>query len=472
MSSLIWPLAAAWCARVSPLAFFLFVALSLTLRAADWPEFMGPAHDQVSVETGLIDTLPVQGPPLIFERLVGKGYSAPSIRGKIMVVHQRLGNQEVVEACDAATGTTLWKQAYPSEYRDPFGYNNGPRCTPLLTDDRCYTFGAEGVLLCLDLATGQQIWRRDTATDFAVPEAFFGVGSSPVLEDGLLFVQVGGQPNSGVVALDANTGKTVWQNVGEKTWNGVPMTGWPGERLVSWNANDPAFQKQSSYCTPVLATIHGQRHLIVCTRQGLVSLNPKSGAVNFSYWFRARQDSSVNAMTPVVQDDLIFISSAYFRNGSVLLRVAPDDKSVTPVWNGLQLEIHWTRPVLLNGFLYAFSGRNEPDGILRCVEFKTGRIAWERPEGWPNAGHAKLAEGEKPPDVYGRGSMIVADGKLIALGEAGLLGFFKPNPEKLEEIARWQVPHLRYPCWTAPVLANKRLYLRDEDRLVCYDLAK
>jgi hypothetical protein len=177
-------------------------------------------------------------------------------------------------------------------------------------------------------------------------------------------------------------------------------------------------------------------------------------------------------MTPVVQDDLILLSSAYYKTGSVLLRVDPSGKSVKPVWRGLQLEIHWTRPVLHDGYLYSFSGRNEPDAILRCVEFATGRIAWERREGWPNGAHAKIPEGEKPPDVYGRGSMILADGKLIALGEAGLLGFFKPNPDALEEICRWQVPTMQYPCWTAPVLANKRLYLRDEDHMLCYDLSK
>ncbi|MDR3406416.1 MAG: PQQ-like beta-propeller repeat protein [Chthoniobacter sp.] len=450
----------------------LFLFLGAVVHAADWPEFMGPTRDQVSVETGLLDTLPVQGPPLVFEKAVGKGYSAPSIRGDVMVIHHRVGQQEIVEACNASNGLTLWKYAYKSDYRDPFGYNNGPRCTPLLTADHCYTLGAEGVLVCLDLVTGKEVWRRETAADFAVPESFFGVGSSPVLEDGLLFVQVGGQPNSGVVAFDANTGKTVWENVGEKTWNGLPMNGWPGERLVSWNISDPAYEKQASYCTPVLATIHGRRHLLVCTRQGLVSLDPKTGAVNFSYWFRSRADSSVNAMTPVVQDDLVLISSAYYRTGSVVLRVDPSGKSVTPVWKGLQLEVHWTRPVLLDGWLYAFSGRNEPDGLFRCVNMSTGKIAWERNEGWPNAGHAKLAEGERAPNVFGRGSAILADGKLIALGEAGLLGLFKPTPDNLEEIARWQVPQMHYPCWTAPVLANKRLYLRDEDHLVCYDLAK
>jgi outer membrane protein assembly factor BamB len=444
----------------------------LSLRAADWPEFMGPTRDQVSTETGLLDTLPIQGPPLLFDKPVGQGYSAPSVLGDTLVVHHRVGNQEIVEACDARTGLTLWKQGYKSDYRDPFGYNNGPRCAPLLVEGRCFTLGAEGVLLCLDLLTGKQIWRRETAADFAVPEAFFGVGSSPVLDDGLLFVQVGGQPNSGVVAFDARTGRTVWENVGEKTWNGVPMTGWPGARTVAWDINNPAYEKQASYCTPVLATIHHRRHLLVCTRQGLVSLDPKTGAANFSHWFRSRQDSTVTAMTPVVQDDLVLLSSAYYKTGSVLLRVSPDGKSVTPVWSGLSLEMHWTRPVLADGFLYAFSGRNEPDAILRCVEFATGTVKWERPEGWPNGGHAKLGPGEKAPNVFGRGAAILADGKLIVLGEAGLLGLFRPTPDKLEELARWQVPQLRYPCWAAPVLAHKRLYLRDEDHLVCYDLAK
>lgn len=298
------------------------------------------------------------------------------------------------------------------------------------------------------------------------------MGSAPVLEDGLLFVQVGGQPNSGVVAFDAATGKTVWENVGAKTWTGVPMTGWAGERIVAWDINNPIYEKQASYCAPVLATIHGRRHLLVCTRQGLVSLEPKTGTANFSYWFRSRQDSTVNAMTPVVQDDLVLLSSAYFKSGSVLLRVAPDGKSATPEWSGLQLEMHWTRPVLFDGHLFAFSGRDEPDAVLRCVEFATGKLRWERPEGWPNGGHAKLAAGEKAPNVFGRGSAILADGKIIALGEAGLLGFFRPNADQLEEIARWQVPQLRYPCWAAPVLAGRRLYLRDEDHLVCYDLAK
>ncbi len=451
--------------------FIALLFLAATAFADDWPEFMGPTRDQVSAETGLLDRFPESGPRLVWEMAVGKGYSAPSVRGDVLVVHHRVGGEEIVEACDAKTGTRRWRHAYPSSYTDPFGYNNGPRCTPLLTADRCYTFGAEGVLECVELATGKAIWRRETQKDFEVPAAFFGAGSSPILEDGMLIVQVGAQPDSAVVAFDAATGKTVWESVGEKSWTGVPMTGWPGGRTVVWNRADPVFDKQASYCTPVAATIHGRRQILVVTRQGLVSLDPKSGAVNFSFWFRCRQNETVNAMTPVVSGDTIFLSSAYYKLGSVLLSVKPDGKSVEEVWRGLQLEMHWTRPMLHDGHLFAFSGRNEPDARFRCVELATGKMKWDRDEAWPNGGHGRVRRGEEP-NVFGRGSAILADGKLIALGEAGLLGLFKPNTETIEELGRWQVPQLGYPCWAAPVLANKLLYLRDEDHLLCYDLGK
>ncbi|MHA3770367.1 outer membrane protein assembly factor BamB family protein [Verrucomicrobiota bacterium sgz303538] len=454
-----------------PVVFAWSCLAALTLHAADWPEFMGPSRDNVSPETGLLDAFPAQGPKVIWSKQIGSGYSAPSIRDGVLVMHHRVGNEEIVEALDPATGQSRWRQSYPSHFTDPFGYNNGPRCSPILTADRCYTFGAEGVLLCLDLKTGKPVWRRDTQKDFDVPEAFFGVGSSPILEGDKLIVQVGGQPNSGVVAFDAASGKTLWENVGEKTWTGVPMTGWPGERLVRWNSADPAFDKQASYCTPVAATIHGKRHILCVTRQGLVSLDPQTGDANFSFWFRARQDSSVNAMTPVVSGDLILLSSAYFKNGSVLLKVRPDGKGVDEVWRSLALEMHWTRPVFTGGHLFAFSGRNEPDARFRCVNLATGEVKWERQEGWPNGGHGRVTPGDEP-NVFGRASAILADGKMIVLGEAGLLGLFHPNPEKVEELARWQVPGLTYPCWAGPVLSDKRLYLRSDDRLVCVDFAK
>lgn len=474
------------CCLFTPLFLSISLLIALSAFAAertgeDWPQFLGPRANGISSETGLLDKWPTNGPPLLWEKAVGTGYSAPSVRGNRLVLHHRIRDEEIVECFDTAAANSLWRYGYPSEFIDPYGYNNGPRCTPLLTSNRCYTFGAEGKLLCLELQSGKVVWQRDTGTEWNVPAAFFGVGSTPILEEELLIVMVGGQPNSGMVAFDARSGKTVWESVGQKNWQGVSMMGWPGEQRVNWKLSE----KQASYSTPVAATIHGRRHIFCLMRQGLVSLDPRTGAVNFSFWFRSMLNDSVNAINPVVVDDLVFISGAYYRVGSVLLRVKPDGKGVEEVWRSPRelreidpatgspavpvLEIHWTTPIYHDGYLYAFSGRNEPDARFRCVEFKTGKLMWDRDE-------RCLPHPQTPPPTYGRGSAIMADGKLIALGEGGKLGLFKVNPKQPEEISSFQVPHLSYPCWTAPVLSRKRLYLRSglhqECRLLCFDLAK
>ena len=453
------------------------VAFVLTTHAEDWPRFLGPRGDNTSTETNLLDRWSTNGPPIVWEKSVGTGYSAPSVRSGSLVLHHRLGDEEIVEAMDAHSGKTKWLRKNPSRFVDPFGYNNGPRCTPLLTSNRCYTFGAEGKLLCLDLADGRVVWQRDTAKEWNVPQAFFGVGSTPLLEGGKLIVMIGGQSDAGVVALEPETGKTIWENVGKKTWGGVTPIGWRTTKPYEWSGSEML----ASYASPVAATIDGQRHLFCLMRQGLVSLNPTNGEVNFKRWFQCQMNESVNAMSPVVHGDLVFFSAAYYRVGSVLLRVNPDGNSFEEVWRSPQnpferdpatggypapaLEIHWTTPVLLDGYLYAFSGRNEPDASFRCVELKTGKLMWNRDEAW-------AAHSARQPRVFGRGSAILADGKLIALGEGGRLGLFRPNPQRCEEICAWQVPSLRHPCWAAPVLAEKRLFLRSEDRLVCVDLAQ
>jgi len=436
----------------------LFV-FALFTKAEDWPRFLGPTADCISTETGLLDEWPEQGPPRVWKKEIGTGYSAPSVRDGRLVLHHRVGDEELVEAMNPLTGETLWKHAYPSNYRDPYGYNNGPRCSPLLTEDRCYVYGAEGKLLCLDVQSGERVWLRDVAKDFQIPNAFFGVGSTPLLEGDKLIVMVGGQPNSGVAAFDAATGKTLWESVGKDTWDGERKTGWRGEPFIKWQG----FEKQASYATPVAATIHGKRHVLCLMRQGLVSLDPETGKENFHYWFRATVNESVNAMNPVVSGDTILISAAYYRVGSVLLKVAPDGMSVDQVWRSRALEVHWSTPVLLDGNLYAFSGRNEPDARFRCVEMATGTVHWDQDESW-----RKSYLG--PPEKYGRGSAVYADGKLIVMGEAGQLGLFKPNTTQPTEISKFQVPEMKYPCWTAPVLSNRKLYLRCEDRLICYDL--
>ena len=166
------------------LALLLSAArLSAAELVEDWPQFLGPRGNNTSRETGLLDKFPKDGPPLVWQRDIGTGYSAPSVRGELLVLHHRVKDEEVVEAMHPATGKPAWRYAYPSRYQDPYGYNNGPRCTPLLTKTRVYTLNPEGKLFCLDLVSGKQIWARDCSKDFQIPddENFFGVGCTPIL---------------------------------------------------------------------------------------------------------------------------------------------------------------------------------------------------------------------------------------------------------------------------------------------------
>ena len=153
----------------------LAIAVTLGLAkgvAADWPQLLGPRADGTSSETGLLSAWPSGGPKVIWKKQIGTGYSAPSIRDGRLVLFHRIGNEQIVEALDTKTAKPIWRHASPTRYRDPFGYNNGPRCTPLLTEKHCYTFGAEGVLLCLDIKTASRFGSEKRRKIFKLRKPF------------------------------------------------------------------------------------------------------------------------------------------------------------------------------------------------------------------------------------------------------------------------------------------------------------
>jgi outer membrane protein assembly factor BamB len=445
------------------------IALPLAMTAVvcgdDWPAFLGPQGSGISAETGLLAEWPAGGPPVLWKKRVGEGYAAPAAWGDRLVFFHREGDDEVVECLDVKTGATRWRHAAPTTFTDPYGYNGGPRAAPVLSADRCITFGAEGRLTCLDLATGKLIWQRGIHREFDVPPAFFGAGSTPLLDDDQVIVMVGGHPQAGVVAFDLATGTTRWQSIGFDDFPAAPI------RIQ----RDRPPEKLASYASPAIATIHGQRHLLCFMRPGLVSLDPATGQKRFSFWFRSPLHDSVNAAQPVVIDTRIFLSAAY-DTGGVLLEVAPDGGSATVVWQDeLAMQNHWSTTVARGGFLYGFSGRHEQGSDFRCVRAADGAVMWRIPaDDSPAAG--------KP--FYGRGSAIFADGRFIVMGERGTLALVEGTPERFREISRATFAELDHPCWTAPVLANRRLFItgcrsapganrrdREEYHLLCLDLA-
>lgn len=452
--------------------------LESTRPGEDWPQFLGPRDTGISGETGLLDVWPEGGPPLLWEHRLGEGYAPPSVIGERLVVMHRLKDREIVECLHAQTGESLWKYDYDTDFKDPYGFNGGSRCSPVLTQTRCYTLGPQGKLLCLNLQSGQKVWDIDLTTKWQVPEHFFGFGCTPILYDGKLIVLVGGQPNSAVVAFEAESGKVLWEAGGKATWDGVPASE-SGNRPYKWTGDEMLV----SYSTPVVATIHGKPHLLCLLRQGLASFDPSNGKLNFRYWFRAKVHESVNAARPLVVDDQILLTAAY-EAGAALLKVKPDGKSYDVVWRKPRgLSCHWNTPIALDGFVYGFSGRHEQECQLQCVDLATADLAWqsngllekiEDLEQDPQTGKIRnKATGKVIPfPFYGRGSLLLADGKFIVQAERGPLALVKPSSKNLEEISRVEFKQMGYPSWAAPILSRGRLYLRSETHVICLDLLK
>jgi outer membrane protein assembly factor BamB len=388
--------------------------------AADWPQLLGPARNGISTETGLRTSWPRQGPPLLWQKDVGAGFSGPVVVGRRLILFYRVKDEEVVECLDALTGDRKWRFPYATDYQDDFGFDEGPRSTPTVAGSRVYTLGASGMLHCLDLATGKKVWRRSVMEEYQVRKGYFGVGTSPLVEGDLVLVNVGGK-KAGIVAFHKDTGKEVWK----------------------------ATDDGASYSSPVAATVGGKRSVFFFTRRGLVVLDPRSGAVRFDKFWRSRMDASVNAATPVVVGDDVFVSACY-GTGALLLHFGKGEPE--EVWKGDEvLSNHYATSVHRAGYLYGFDGRQEQRARLRCVELKTGQVCWTKEE-------------------FGCGSMILADGQLIILCEDGDLVLVEPTPAGYREKAR--VKLLTSPCRAQLALADGRLYARDSKKLICEDMRK
>jgi len=309
----------------------------------DWPGFLGPTADSKSAERGILKQWPRQGPKIVWQQRVGTGYGMPSISRGRLFQFARFGDQARLECLRSETGEPLWKFEYPTDYEDLYGYDNGPRTSPVIDEDRVYVFGAEGMLHCLSVVDGKVLWKVDTQEKFGVVQNFFGVGSTPVIFRDLLICQVGGASEdtrntppgqldrvrgngSGVVAFDKQSGE------------------------VKYKLSD----ELASYAGPKLATIAGRPWCLMFARGGLLAFNPADGKEDFHFPWRAPILESVNASNPVVKDDLVFISETY-GPGSALLQVR--DGVFDVVWSDKdrrrdkRLQTHWNTPIEVNGYV-------------------------------------------------------------------------------------------------------------------------
>ena len=342
------------------------------------------------------------------------------VQDRILIFH-RVGANEVLDALDARTGDDVWRYQYPTKYRDDFGFDEGPRAAPVVVDGAVFTFGAEGQLHAVNLTNGQRLWSEDAMRRFNVPKGFFGAAGSPLVEDGRVIANVGGGNGAGIVAFDTKSGKVAWT----------------------------ATSDQASYSSGVAATLAGSRRAIFLTRNALVGLDPATGAVAFRRPWQSRSASSVNAATPLVIDDLIFVSAEYGPGASVL-RV--EGSRLVEVWASNEvLSNHYATSVHHEGMLYGFHGRQELGPSLRAVELRTGKVRWRE-------------------DGFRAGSITLAGNRLLIIREGGEMILAPASADAFKPLARAQI--LRGVVRAYPALADGFVYVRNDNTLVCLDLRR
>jgi outer membrane protein assembly factor BamB len=433
----------------------------LTTRAAsarDWPQWLGPERDGVWRESGLIDKFPKEGPKIRWRVPIGSGYSGPAVVGDRVYVMDRQkakadakpkpaatrgkeipGNERVL-CLNAGDGSIVWKHEYDCPYT--ISYSSGPRTTPLVRDGRVYTLGAMGDLLVLDASDGRVRWSKNLSREFKTKVPFWGYAAHPLLDGDLLYCLVGGK-GTAVVALNKDTGATVWKSL---------------DTL------------ETGYSPPMIYEIGGRKQLIVWLSEALYGLDPATGKMLWKHTYPdgvPMQRPTVNIITVKQVDDLLFISTFY--DGPMMIKV--EDNKATMVWKGQSenpgkpdgAHCLMASPVFKDGYGYAVGSI----GDLHCFKAKTRENVWET---------FAAVTGRKAE--CGTVFLVPQEDRFVLFNDQGDLILADLSPKGYHEISRAhvldpvEVARGRNIVWSHPAFADRCVFARNEKEMVCVSLAK
>ena len=388
----------------------------IQLHAGDWPQYLGPQRNSTALDEAAITGS--AEPEILWNRKLGTGFAGPVVaKGRVIVFHRQDADM-ITEALDATDGKPIWKQSYKTNYRDSFGFDNGPRAVPCIAEGKVITHGPEGIVQALDFESGKLLWSYDTVAELESPQGYFGRACSPLVADGKVLLNVGGKGGAGIIALDVATGKLVWQ----------------------------ASDHEAGYSSPVLIP-EDTGVSAFFTRRGIVLTQNSDGKVLADEFFRAEIDASVNAAAPVPCSDGKLLFSAAYDVGAALWQWNKTTRKLENAWKKSDvLDCHYTTPVYHDGHVYGLHGRQESGMTMRCITVADGKVAWEA------------------PDRLQGGTLIVVGDRLLLHAESGELWICKATPDKFDLLRSTQITRAGHRSHDA--FANGLLYARDAEKMV------
>ncbi len=418
--------------------FLLALALSLPGADAsdgssqyDWPQWRGQNRDGSTKETGLLKKWPAEGPPVLWKATdLGGGYTSPSVANGRVFGMGYVGNDEVVWALHEKDGKQIWSKKFAAKGKA--GYNEGPRSTPTIDGDRLYAVGISGDLVCMKVADGDLVWQKNYKNDFA-GKMMSGWGfSESVLIDGDHLLCTPGSDKAAIACLNKKDGSTVWSS----------------EIKNGGGAGYSSIMKATVGKTKMYITLLGKSG-------GVVAVNAADGKMLWQYTKVA--NGTANIPTVLVRDDIVFCSTGYGTGTAVLKmteegpgKVKADEVIFHP---GKTLQNHHGGMVLVGDYVYLGNAHNK--GFPTCVEFKTGKIVWQEDRG-PGGGSAAIA---------------YADGMIYLRYQDGVMALIEANPKEYKLVSKFKLPDLSgKDSWPHPVIANGKLFIRDQDKMTCFDL--
>jgi outer membrane protein assembly factor BamB len=382
-----------------------------TAQAADWPNWRGPNHNGISNEKGWNTNWPEAGPKILWEKTLGTGFASMTIAKGRVYAMGNIKDNDILYCLNADTGKEIWKKSYPCPIFKK-NHEGGPCATPTVDGDSVYTLSKNGDAIRFKKATGEVVWHKKLNEDLGYKHPNWHFAGSAFIFDNMVILNVG----SYGIALNKADGSIIWEN-----------------------GKGPA-----GYSTAVPFNMDGKKCIALFVEKEMVALNPKTGKVLWKIPWKTNYE--VNAADAIVEGNKIFLSSGYNKGCAVYTFGSSDS---TQDWKNKNIRNHFNSCVLWKGYIYGVD-----DGkSVSCLDFKTGDVKWAK-------------------KGFGKGSLMLADGKLIILSDKGTLAIAEASPTEYKELASAQVLPKKK-CWTVPVLANGRIYARNnpDGQLVCVDVS-